>query len=487
MHRGYDNFRSALQLDLSFLGDEEIQAKLGEIVWNDWSGRRRYSRRFRRRLRNLGFSWRRPLPAWWLWLIRLLHCVDRPLAKSFLASSSPRSRRRIVFVVAYSDSLPLVDAVASGLRALGDVELVGLYLVNRPPSDVFDKTFFCEGSLGRLLYVLGGLDCDLIYMQPHADQSFLAVLAKAIRRDVPLVVEVYDWMLFFLEDEELAVRDKVFDRDRIDVMKFSERFIIENAEGLVHKDEGPPLDELLASARAQPLRFLPYRSRRLMCFEEKDDGRNLVLAGTVEVESKSALFDDVRYLPVFRELTHQGFPVTSYTRRVGGVIEDSELREYQEESARNPLYAFRSYLPPQKLIPEIAAEQHFGLVLVTSEETRAGSRHLQVSMSSKLLLYLSAGIPVLVSDRLESMARFVRAHGVGIVVSRSDLGHLADILDSYSYRSLCDAVKKAQAALSLEAHIQDMSSYLRAVQERHAAEKGSTGGRIANSSGSARA
>lgn len=376
------------------------------------------------------------------------------------------SKERIVFVVLYPN-LPLVEQIVRGLKKDHVYELVGVYLLEKPPAGIFDYTFYCNQSLADLVYLLSQIEADLIYVEAHGEWAYLSILIKAVRKDILVIQEVYDWMENFIPDDRGAIEEGYASPEVLDVIRFSEKFLRHEIEGFVYKDGEQTMTEILQDSSIPSLQFLPYPPKRQMHFINKEPFKNpmLVYAGAILPTSESSIYKDTQLLPLFRDITRQGYSVTAYNVPLyDEYLLKMIFSDYYHEAAHNPLFCFKKGMPLPSLIPILAQNYEYGLMLYYFDaDIFVGRKHLTSSMASKIFTYLAGGLPIIISEELENMANFVREHGVGIVVSRKEISNISNVISAYSYGELRDNIRIAQEKLCMENNIHNLKEFLRDV------------------------
>jgi hypothetical protein len=68
--------------------------------------------------------------------------------------------------------------------------------------------------------------------------------------------------------------------------------------------------------------------------------------------------------------------------------------------------------------------------------TGVGRRHFETILPTKMMTYIEAGIPLLVSEELEAVAEFVREYELGLVVPPNGLGRVAEIVAERPYEEI---------------------------------------------------
>ncbi len=375
------------------------------------------------------------------------------------------NNKRIVFVILYPHNLPVVEQIVRGLKKDGEYELVGVYLLEKPPVGIFDSTFFCNWSLAVLLYFLFQIKTNIIYVQAHGEWAYLSILIKAVRKDIPVIQEVYDWMENFIPDDRRAVEECYASSEVLDVIRFSENFLRHEIEGFIYKDGGQAMAKILQNSSVPSLQFMPYPPKCQMHFTNKESPNTprFVYAGAISPTSNSSIYKDTQLLPLFRDITRQGYSVTSFNVPLYDEYSLSSMfADYYHEAKNNPLFYFKRGLPLLSLLPILAQNYEYGLVLFYFDtDIFAGKKHLKGSMASKIFTYLAGGLPIIISEELENMANFVREHGIGIVVSRQEISNISNVISGYSYGELRENIRIAQEKLSMEKNIHSLKDFLK--------------------------
>lgn len=389
-------------------------------------------------------------------------------AKDFIRKlDKGSSKERIVFVVLYPHNLALVEQIVRGYKKDHIYELVGIYLLEKPPEGMFDNTFFCNYSLAYLVNILSQIDANLIYVAAHGEWAYLSILIKAVRKDILVIQEIYDWMENFIPNDRKAIEEGYASPEVLDVIRFSENFVRHEIEGFIYKDGGQTMKEILQDSSIPSLKFLPYPPKCQMHFIDKEPFNKpmFVYAGAISPTSESSIYKDIQLLPLFRDITRQGYSVTAYNVPL---YDEYSLKmlfsDYYHEAAQNSLFSFKKGIPLPSLIPILAQNYQYGLMLYYFDaDIFAGRKHLKSSMASKIFTYLAGGLPIIISEELENMANFVREHGIGIVVSRKEISTISNVISDYSYGELRDNIRIAQEKLCMENNIHNHKEFLRDV------------------------
>lgn len=381
-----------------------------------------------------------------------------------------------VFVAVHHGNFPNLEYLCAALRDRG-VRTIGIYLRTPPPAGTFDAQLGLRGSLGALFEVARRLPPSPIYVQAHGRWSFLSQVLLAAGPEHRVVQELWDWMSAFIEPEHEAsfVEHGVFERAEIRAMRISEAFVRERCAGFLYKEGGPDMEALAAAASVPSQRFYPCPPRSWMRpprTAPPGDAWRLVHAGQLKNRTAPAVaFGDLHYLPVIRSLSDAGLLVTAYGAANGSPHDPTAgFSDYVEEAARNPRFEFRPRLPVRALIETLAATQDAGLLLYRfGPELRVGRKHLRSAVASKLFTYLAAGLPIIVSPELETMARFVRDHDIGLVVGFDEIAELPSRLACADLSRWAENIERVQHTFALENRLDRTLEFVRPPQERGAA------------------
>jgi glycosyltransferase involved in cell wall biosynthesis len=251
-------------------------------------------------------------------------------------------------------------------------------------------------------------------------------------------------------------------------MKESEDYIRNFSDGYIYKDDGSWMKDKVRNSSSPSLKIYPCPPLAYLK-EPKEPEKNavikLVYAGQVSHERQSKkIFGDMYYIPVIKDLTNQGFHVTVYNAVQNTRRHPLELyQEYLDEADNSDLFEFKSGIPMPDILDELHGKYHFGLIAYYFEDDlHVGKDHIKGTMASKLFTYLASGMPVIVSDQFEYMAKIVESEGIGIVVARNDLQNLARLLDSFDYQEMLDNVLLAQQKYNIDSKIPEIMELLEA-------------------------
>ncbi len=149
------------------------------------------------------------------------------------------------------------------------------------------------------------------------------------------------------------------------------------------------------------------------------------------------------YFDIFKELLSNEFQLNVYSSK--SLENDTSQKYSQLHIDYATSFHWHNFVPSSKLQKEIA-KYDFGLVLFNAKEEvqQAYQVHLNSLYQARILSYLAAGIPIIISREYAILADFVKEHGIGISVSLGEIKDLQEYLKTVDYKALKLAVKEFQ-------------------------------------------
>jgi hypothetical protein len=375
--------------------------------------------------------------------------------------------RTVLFVAVHRENFPTLGYLVHGLREQG-LRAFGVYLmpdIDESQPAPFEDCTSCRGSLGMLAEIILRVPNVTVYLQAHATRVFLSQLLHALRPELHVFQEVYDWMDAFVPPEHEAVfeQEKVFTRPEIELMRASEQYVRTHTSGFIYKDGGTPLAQLLAASTVPSVQLMPCppQSFQLQPLPPPAGPVRLAHAGGLRSAGSSRAFADIYTMPLYRDLLAQGCHVTVFPSAVNPNGFQAAFGDYQRLAAEHPRAHFREHLPLRELIAALHGSFHYGMLLYHfNPDLIVGQRHLRGALASKLFVYWAAGLPALVSEELQYMATLVRETGAGLVVRRTELATLGERLADVDYAALQARVVAAQERYHIERFLPAVTALL---------------------------
>ena len=393
--------------------------------------------------------------------------LDRVVEFCGRLNEASHSGRAVLFIGVHRENFPTLSYLVHALREQG-VRAFGVYLMTRideaQPAPFEDCTS-CGGSSGVLSEILLRAPNVAVYLQAHATRVFLSQLVHALRPELRVFQEVYDWMDAFVDPAHEAEFEEegVFSGPEIEVMRASERYVRTRTNGFIYKDGGRPLGQLLEESTVPSVQLMPCppQSFQLEPQPPPPGPLRLAHAGGLRSAGTSRAFADLYAVPLYRDLLSQGCDMTVFPSSVGPNGFEAAFGDYQRLALEHPRAHLREHLELRELISSLHGQFHYGILLYHfNPDLIVGQRHLRGALASKLFVYWAAGLPVLVSAELEYMASLVRETGAGIVVERGELSTLCDHLAGVDYAALQARVIAAQQRYHIEKFLPAVTALL---------------------------
>jgi len=330
----------------------------------------------------------------------------------------------------------------------------------------------CKRNLWECSEVIDYVKPDLIYVQDNSlfnDQ--LAPLIRAGFHKYPFIYEPYDLLSSLYADDDFLKLDGRTVEDAQFGAKI-ERWMLGASDGVLHMDNGPQIDQVMADTQAQHLEYhayLPESRCHFLHRKKMGDPIHLFWAGGIAPDSAQ---DEVRgenkLLNFFKSLINQGFAVTAYNplaKDHDHLVE--EYPQYLAYAEAQPRFRIFPCVSRESLIEILAREADFGMHLYPKPQNdEARAPMYQSSMAGKVFTYLAAGVPMLTVDFLGPISRFTKAHGTGISIGENQFHDIGKILAACDYAALKDRVHQVQQEMTAEANTPRFEAFLRASLKR---------------------
>jgi len=388
---------------------------------------------------------------------------DRLCSRQISNLSRPSSRLRILYAASEPSHNYCRQASALDLRRFSPRLLTVHPEVDRFSLSGFDIHEHANKSVADFFYILQHIDVDLIHMHCTMNIYYQAMVTKLISR-CPVVVEFNDISSFFFSRN---MYEFLFGKNQYTLESYSEDFLRTRMTGLIFQTYGSK-KLFLKGVKNQSASIvfppLPNRKRARPIPKRPKAPYRLVYAGVVSPSSAPRdIFGDIQLLPVFELLLKQGFLVDVYANRAGHPPEF--YQDYMYLAYKNSNFRF---LPPRNPddLASICDSCHFGLMLYDFSCVRVGRSHLSTILPTKFMTYLEYGLPIIVSDRLESVAHLVSRYQLGFVIKKGDLSFVSEIVNSKSYEQILESFLAGREQLYVNDRITILESFFSKAAER---------------------
>jgi len=369
----------------------------------------------------------------------------------------PSNKKKILFIAGLTAN---IIGISLYLRKTGKYETI--LLIENPWLVGFFKQYFdtvyIYSSSYEVACLLIASHPYIVHVQGSLNYYFLGVLAKCLTNAI-VVVGFIDPPSFEPSADNPAELSKKTKDTQLDC--FSEEFLFKRCDGIILTMNTIIAGEKLRqryNSNVPILEFPPYACDEFFREEEKYSQKNgkiyLVYGGVVaSSDMPKEIFGAVQFIDIARSLTNQGLCYHIYLSPYFSPIQFGKLyADYIRLAAKTPHFAFKQGVPLDKAIGEFS-KYDFGAMIHLTEGTTMNVFHFNTCISSKFFTYLSAGLPVIVSDNHGYISTLVKEYECGIVVGSKDINNLSEIVRQYDYEKLRTNVRRAREDFSMKKHI----------------------------------
>lgn len=313
-------------------------------------------------------------------------------------------------------------------------------------------------------HILALLDVPLIHVQGWMTLSHLPLITKAAAKCSKIICEFNDISSLFASWSSF---EKIWNKETARLERISEKALFNLMDGLVFNHNAPtiealmeyyeftlpnigfhsyPEQEFFAEPNPAPASLVPGRETRL------------VFIGTLNSSNlPSEYFGDVKLLPLIKQIVSQKIYFDIFL--LPYQAKNTSLWDYTYFDNTNAYFTLRSGLPPDKITGALAGYDYGVMFYRFDRELRVKPDHLKGILPTKFFTFMEAGIPVIVSEELEYVAKIVQEHGLGIVVSQSDIDSLQDIINRTDQGLLKKNIRAYRQENCMDNHITTMESF----------------------------
>ncbi|MBU4501399.1 MAG: hypothetical protein KKA79_02310 [Nanoarchaeota archaeon] len=225
--------------------------------------------------------------------------------------------------------------------------------------------------------------------------------------------------------------------------KVRDKYCLEHASGIIHR--GPPEIEINYykkygyKIKNPTLQFLDCCNREFFVegnikkLSSEDGEYHLISMGSGQSSHYT------RYM--IKKLAKQKIHFHIY---VPYKISPLVFKELVHLTKNEKYFHLEKAVPFDKVHQEIA-KYDFGSHLYTSAFLNQFQKeYLKIGSSNRIFTYLEAGLPIIISDRIEYMKKLVEKYKAGFSVKDEELDDIHSVIDKYDYEELRKNVFKAR-------------------------------------------
>ena len=299
---------------------------------------------------------------------------------------------------------------------------------------------------------------------------------KAMIPQSRVIVHFYDVMSLWVPREHRALWDEYPNTKGSNEAEYDALEEIlrgDYVDGFSYKDWGGPFWPVLEKAeeRGIPTVWIPSScSSKLYQAPPKPTVPNrIAYVGTVVPRSShdqpGAIFGDVFMEKIFMETFRQGFEIHAYSV---GVHKDA-VADYRK-AFPNREVSLLGGASLTDLMPRLAGRYRWGWAAYHYPQP-AIMGLVKNTLPTKIFNYMALGVPIILSEEMEVASRFVRHHGIGVVVSQEDLKNLNVVLGRYNYSEMLANILRVRDDFSTEKHIDKLGRLVETVMKAPSGRK----------------
>ncbi len=376
---------------------------------------------------------------------RLIRVYTNPVYKSYISNIfyvpyKPNATKDVAFIISVRPTYIVSDAVLSSVLSNYQVCYIKMFR-NNVRHHLDDSEYIdIQQSIAILVMELEKKKPKLVYVRDQfTTGNVIALFIKLMFPKIKVILEMYDVMRLFFSNPQVMKKYWYWDD-----MDYRCAFIAENEgfdiiDAVVHKEKCLAMEELTEKRNIGVLCYKPFMPLPHLEVQKKYDPNNvrLVWAGALIPSSLSPeLFGDGQIINILKIISAQGLAVDLVTGHSSIHELDGVLQDYRELIEMNTGVDFQPGMERRELVETIAATYDYGLLLNNIENIKIRKSGFESTFSSKLLTYIYAGVPVIVSQELEYMANIVSKYQLGIVVRNDEILGLGQIVKESEYEML---------------------------------------------------
>ncbi|MBU0467103.1 MAG: hypothetical protein KKF39_05550 [Nanoarchaeota archaeon] len=341
--------------------------------------------------------------------------------------------------------------------------------------NTYDKIIYLEldfspspKNISRLLKKLTGKEARTFFkkidaLNPYITQihgpSIISLLFFLLMKKKPKIFWLGD--IWHHSEKKISFRKGTGRMQYVNYL--IEKFIFKRADGIINKSGEGSLDVLKSKIKGPVLDFLPY------CLDEwivppkkkkidKKKEIHIAYAGmSWDKWDGHAPFEEM-----VRKIIEQGIHLHFYP----STIKKETKSMLENLSKKNKFLHFYSRQDRDK-IKKIISRYDYGIHLDFCDSS-VNSKWLEVAISSKVFVYIEAGLPIFLNKQFKNLTNIVERNKMGLGITYKDLGKLREIISKYKPPSVED-IKNAQKNLKMSKQIHRVEEFYDKI---HALSKG---------------
>jgi hypothetical protein len=302
--------------------------------------------------------------------------------------------------------------------------------------DACSYVYCADGQILDYLQVIRAAEADYVHVFANAGSSKIPLLA-ARAAGQGYVAEYNDLLTTMYDLRELSC---LLGEEEASVEWLCERRLLRDSSGLVFKNDEEAIHDLRTVhglGELPALKFWSYPSlaRYRPCAEERP--LQIAMIGGTSPRDNHTNVATWQIFDVIAKLTRQGFDVHFYNAYDSGGTDAFEA--FWAKDREDKRFNYHAAIHPAEVTDSIA-QFDLGWLVWDFCDYKPNMQAIYTCMSARLLDYLDAGLPTILSREFRSMGRIVEGEDLGILVA-------ADEIDSLGLRLSRQIVERQRKAV----------------------------------------
>ena len=312
----------------------------------------------------------------------------------------------------------------------------------------------------------------------RAAPSWPVAIFRRLFKKTPLIYFPYDIRALLYPTVEVA--KKIGGLSKFEIK--SERFCLENCDGILHKSDPNALNfingMMLGNNISLPnpkLSLLPYCSREYMVplnkkkISKKDNGIHIVYINSIGADA--GIYRDLFFMAkeIINAKIHFHLYSQLNTESKGNPGKDTFTKEYKNSSNFNYFHIHESKNPKQ-IVGEISKYDYGFYPIPPKYDYKM--RDPEFTLGNKISTYLEAGIPFFYSNEHKYIDKLMRNYGLKLPFTPEELKvtkNLRKKLKNINYKKIEKNILKAREDFLMEKQVLRLEKFIQeVVREKHA-------------------
>lgn len=331
------------------------------------------------------------------------------------------------------------------------------------PHDIIGTDIFTLAEMIKLRENKDNIVALLVHMAcPHTGCWKLKHRIPSVK----VIAFLYDIMTLWVPKDRMEIWDQYDDAKGSNPAEYDaleETLRGDYIEGLLYKDYGPEWP--LIQEAGLPNGWWPSTVSEKL-YQKPPVGDlpwdSFIFIGTIMPkrthDRPAGLFSDIMMEKIFREVSLQGYPVHAYCLKPDPEVV-TEYRSLFPGSSGVKLFPGDNLT---QLLPRVQGRYKWGWMMYHFPEPSIMGL-VESSLPTKVFTYMALATPIVVSEEMHAVARFVKKHDIGIVVSQSQIANLREVLKNADHARLVRNILKVRPRYSIEAMTENLGKVVQEV------------------------